>query len=99
MAIQTQPTETQAVTAGCWPSRYGAEDHAAALDEATLGKVLEAVRLARLGRVYDLAHVLHLDIPALRRTKDDLDPHHRAGPGRLDGRQRATASPGLTSHA
>jgi len=47
-----------------WPSRYGADDQAGALNEITPGKVLEAVRLVRQGRVYDLAHVLDQDIPA-----------------------------------
>ena len=52
------------MAADWWPSRYGAEDQAGALNEITPGKVLEAVRLVRQGRVYDLAHVLHQDIPA-----------------------------------
>jgi hypothetical protein len=44
------------VTAGWWPSRYGAQDQAGALNEITPANVLEAVRLVRRGRVYDLAH-------------------------------------------
>jgi len=47
-----------------WPSRYGADDEAGALNEITPDKVVEAVRLVRRGRVYDLAHVLHEAIPA-----------------------------------
>ncbi len=47
-----------------WPSRYGPDDQAGALNEIGPAKVLEAVRLVRQGRVYDLAHVLHADIPA-----------------------------------
>ena len=47
-----------------WPSRYGAGDQAGALNEITPDKVLEAVRLVRQGQVYDLAHVLHADVPA-----------------------------------
>jgi kynurenine formamidase len=47
-----------------WPSRYGAGDQAGALNEITPAEVLEAVRLVRQGRVYDLAHVLDQDIPA-----------------------------------
>jgi kynurenine formamidase len=62
--MQTQPAATQDLTVGWWPSRYGAEDQAGALNEITPGKVLEAVRLVRHGRVYDLAHVLHQDVPA-----------------------------------
>src|SRR5262252_11180361 len=64
MSVQAQPTATQNGTSQWWPSRYGAEDQAGALNEITPGKVLEAVRLVRQGRVYDLAHVLHQDIPA-----------------------------------
>ena len=63
MAIQTEPMATQDEPAAWWPSRYGAEDQAGALNEITPGKVLEAVGLVRQGRVYDLAHVLHQDIP------------------------------------
>jgi len=81
MAIQIPPTQTQDATADWWPSRYGAEDQAGALNEITPGKVLEAVRLVRQGRVYDLAHVLHQDIPAF--------------PGRTYRRARTT-SPGET---
>jgi kynurenine formamidase len=49
---------------GWWPSRYGAGDEAGALNEITPAKVVEAARLVRRGRVYDLAHVLHEAIPA-----------------------------------
>src|SRR6266480_5145952 len=64
MALQTPPAATQDLMVGWWPSRYGAEDEAGALNEITPAKVLEAVRLVRQGLVYDLAHVLHQDIPA-----------------------------------
>src|SRR5919108_832955 len=64
MALQTPPAVTQDAVSGWWPSRYGAEDEAGALNEITPGKVLEAVGLVRQGLVYDLAHVLHQDIPA-----------------------------------
>ncbi|HEY3089916.1 MAG TPA: cyclase family protein [Jatrophihabitantaceae bacterium] len=47
-----------------WPSKYGAGDEAGALNEITPAKVLSAVGLVRRGIVYDLAHVLHSDIPA-----------------------------------
>ncbi len=62
MNAQTVPTETG--TPRWWPSKYGAGDQAGALNEITPVKVLEAVRLVRQGRVHDLAHVLHQDIPA-----------------------------------
>jgi kynurenine formamidase len=55
---------TTVETTTWWPSRYGADDEAGALNEITPEKVVEAVGLVRHGRVYDLAHVLHQDIPA-----------------------------------
>src|SRR5215470_464044 len=63
MALQTPPAAIQNSTAGWWPSRYGQDDEAGALNEISPGKVLEAVGLVREGRVYDLAHVLHAGIP------------------------------------
>lgn len=47
-----------------WPSRYGADDEAGALNQIGPDQVLDAIRLVRRGRVFDLAHVLHADIPA-----------------------------------
>src|SRR5438477_2875026 len=64
MATQAQPAPAGDGTGLWWPSKYGPDDQAGALNEITPGKVLEAVRLVRRGRVYDLAHVLHQDIPA-----------------------------------
>ena len=64
MMTPTRPAVTGEEQSGWWPSKYGAEDQAGALNEITPSKVLEAVRLVRQGRVYDLAHVLHQDIPA-----------------------------------
>lgn len=51
-------------TGGWWPSRYGPDDQAGALNEITPQGVLQAVGLVRHGRVYDLAHVLDQDVPA-----------------------------------
>jgi kynurenine formamidase len=64
MVTQAQPAIAGSGTGHWWPSKYGPGDQAGALNEITPGKVLEAVRLVRRGRVYDLAHVLHQDIPA-----------------------------------
>lgn len=47
-----------------WPSRYGADDQAGALNEITPSAVVSAAELVRRGRVYDLAHVLDADVPA-----------------------------------
>ena len=64
MVTQAQPALAGNGTGHWWPSKYGPDDQAGALNEITPRKVLEAVRLVRRGRVYDLAHVLHQDIPA-----------------------------------
>ena len=37
-----------------WPSRYGADDDAGALNKITPFTVVDAARLVRSGRVYDL---------------------------------------------
>src|SRR5262249_23622448 len=58
----TEAANSERETAGWWPSRYGQDDEAGALNEITPGKVLEAVGLVREGRIYDLAHVLHAGI-------------------------------------
>jgi kynurenine formamidase len=47
-----------------WPSRYGADDEAGALNEITPAGVVRATRLVRTGRVFDLAHVLDDRVPA-----------------------------------
>jgi len=59
-----------------WPSRYGADDEAGALNEIGPDNVVGATRLVRSGRIYDLAHVLHMDVPAFegRRFCQELDP-------------------------
>jgi kynurenine formamidase len=57
-------TSAPAVATAWWPSRWGPDDQAGALNEITPAKVLEAVALVRQGRIHDLAHVLHADIPA-----------------------------------
>jgi hypothetical protein len=59
----TEPGDAQ-VADGWWPSRYGPQDQAGALNEITPAKTLEAIRLVRRGEVFDLAHVLHAGIPA-----------------------------------
>src|SRR3954469_22819846 len=49
---------------GWFPSRYGAQDSAGALNEISPAGVLAAITTVREGRVHDLAHVLHQDVPA-----------------------------------
>jgi kynurenine formamidase len=63
-----------------WPSRYGPDDEAGALNEITPAKVLEAVALVRRGAVRDLSHVLHADIPAFpgRTFRQYLTTNYRA---------------------
>jgi kynurenine formamidase len=47
-----------------WPSRYGADDEAGALNEITPAAVVRATGLVRTGRIFDLAHVLDEHVPA-----------------------------------
>ncbi|MBI4289384.1 MAG: cyclase family protein [Chloroflexi bacterium] len=47
-----------------WPSRYGVEDRRGTLNEITPDKVVQAVQLVKLGKIYDLSHVLDENIPA-----------------------------------
>ncbi|MGY1615456.1 cyclase family protein [Geodermatophilus sp. SYSU D00691] len=61
--LRTPPSVAER-TAGWFPSRWGADDAAGALNEITPATVLAAVSLVRSGRVFDLAHVLHADVPA-----------------------------------
>jgi hypothetical protein len=63
-AERAEPTEFERRTAGWFPSRWGWDDEAGALNEITPSKVLEAVALVRRGTVHDLAHVLHAGVPA-----------------------------------
>jgi hypothetical protein len=82
--------------ASWWPSRYGADDQAGALNEITPGKVLEAIGLVRRGVVYDLAHVLHQDIPAFpgRTFRQYLTTnYHHINPRRPTRARTASASP------
>lgn len=46
-----------------WPSRYGADDQIGTLNEITPDRVIEAVRLVRLGARIDLGRVLDRDTP------------------------------------
>lgn len=61
--VSHPPTVTEQ-TAGWFPSRWGPDDQSGALNEITPAGVLAAVSLVRSGRMFDLAHVLHADVPA-----------------------------------
>jgi kynurenine formamidase len=52
MMTPTQPAAIREAQSVWWPSKYGADDQAGALNEITPGKVLEAIGLVRQGRVY-----------------------------------------------
>ncbi|MGY1729734.1 cyclase family protein [Geodermatophilus sp. SYSU D01062] len=64
MTALDRPPSADERTAGWFPSRWGPDDAAGALNEITPEVVLAAVALVRTGRVLDLAHVLHADVPA-----------------------------------
>lgn len=52
------------MTGAWWPSRYGHGDQQGTLNEITIAKVVEAARLVKVGRTYDLSHVLDEHVPA-----------------------------------
>ena len=56
MTTQARKAPPGGRTGPWWPSKYGPDDQAGALNEITPDKMLEAVRLVRQGRAYDLAH-------------------------------------------
>ncbi len=80
-------------TEGWWPSRFGPEDEAGALNEITPAKIIEAVSLVRRGVVHDLAHVLHADVPAFpgRTFRQYLTTNYH----QINRRQEASGPGGL----
>jgi len=63
--MTSQPTVVPAQRADAWwPSRYGPDDQAGALNEITPEHRVRAAALVRAGRVHDLAHVLDENVPA-----------------------------------
>jgi kynurenine formamidase len=50
-------------TASWWPSPFGADDQLGMLNHIDEAKRVAALRLVRSGRLYDLGHDLHEDVP------------------------------------
>ena len=48
-----------------YPSKWGVDDEVGALREVTPAKIIEAARLVKNGKAYNLAHVLEEGIPSL----------------------------------
>jgi len=48
-----------------YPSKWGAEDEIGALGAINYSKIIEAARLVKNGKTYNLAHVLEEGIPSL----------------------------------
>ncbi|MBI3236971.1 MAG: cyclase family protein, partial [Chlamydiales bacterium] len=46
-----------------WPSKYGAEDQIGTLNEITPEKSVEAAKLVKVGKIYDLGRVVDENIP------------------------------------
>jgi kynurenine formamidase len=69
-----------------WPSPFGSEDELGMLNHVDDAKRLEALRLVRSGRLYDLGHVLDERVPAFpgryfRQTLVSTAHHTNAGAG------------------
>jgi kynurenine formamidase len=71
-------TDAHAADTPWWPSRYGADDEAGALNEIDAAAVLRGLATVRAGRVHDLGHVLDARSPAF--------------PGRVFTQQLTTAA-------
>ena len=93
----TLPVPAPARTDGWFPSEYGPDDEAGALNQITPAKVLQAVGLVRRGVVLDLAHVLHADIPAFpgRTFRQYLTTNYH----QVNRRQAGPGSEGLGRNA
>jgi kynurenine formamidase len=80
-----------------YPSRYGPEDQAGALNEIGATQVVRAASLVRHGRVFDLAHVLDDEIPAFpgRSFRQFLttDPMRRVGRNQVNWIVEHVAAP------
>jgi kynurenine formamidase len=69
-----------------WPSPFGAEDQLGMLNHVDEAKRAAALRLARTGRLYDLGHDLHEDVPVFpgryfRQTLVTTAHHNNAAMG------------------
>lgn len=64
--VQAQPAAAQDTPIGpkWWPSRWGPQDEAGASNHITPQKVLEAVRLIKTGKIYELGRVYQAEQPA-----------------------------------
>ena len=92
MTALSRPPSVEERTAGWFPSRWGPDDQAGALNEITPAVVLDAVRLVRTGTVHELAHVLHAGVPAFpgRTYRSYLTTNYH-----FVNRRRANGSPDL----
>jgi kynurenine formamidase len=80
-----------------YPSRYGADDEAGALNEIVPAGIVRAASLVRHGRVFDLAHVLDDKVPAFpgRSFRQFLttDPMRRVGHNQVNWIVEHVAAP------
>ncbi len=60
---QAQPAGATPVGAQWWPSRWGADDQAGASNWITPEKILDAVRLIRTGRTYEMGRIYESTMP------------------------------------
>ncbi len=59
-----QSTGHEAGSEPWWPSAYGPEDQIGMLNEISAADIVQAARLVRQGRIFDLSHTLDENVPA-----------------------------------
>jgi len=56
-AAQAQPAPNAAAIAPWWPSKWGKDDQIGATNLVTPAKILDALRLVKTGKVYEMSHL------------------------------------------
>jgi hypothetical protein len=64
-AARAQPAPNAAAIAPWWPSKWGKDDQIGATNLVTPAKILDALRLVKTGKVYEMSHLYESSMPGL----------------------------------
>jgi len=62
-AAQAQPAPSAAAIAPWWPSKWGKDDQIGATNLVTPAKILDALKLVKTGKVYEMSHLYESSMP------------------------------------